>query len=393
MTTTTLIGFLGRGPYAPDGRRRPYLRARYQFADWLSEETSFFLQAAHAWLCRRPEQMPNRLVVLGTSGSMWDALLDGLAGSSPQPEVRERIEPLCLELMGPVDGASVTADQLSPVARELSQALGLDVQAEWIPDGRTANAQTQILEALQRHVHEGDRVYLDVTHGYRHQPMLALGAAFLLSQLRGARIEDILYGANDMRRDNGPAPVISLRWLLDLLEWATSLRQLRTGGSLRVLPRVIQDPELQKELSNAAFLLAANRIHQAGEAASRCRSLLASAAPDPILGLTATAIDRVLDEIAGCQRNAQGILTVARSALREHDFSRAAILLVEAVRKHEADTGHALDRSRVREVKALRNALAHADRPVHQAAKNALRSRTQLEKTLQEQLDWLSAQV
>ena len=45
-------------------------------------------------------------------------------------------------------------------------------------------------------------------------------------------------------------------------------------------PGVIQDPELQNELSAAAFLLAANRVHQAGEAAGRCRSLLAKAAPD-----------------------------------------------------------------------------------------------------------------
>jgi len=393
MTTTTLIGFLGRGPYAPDGGRRPYLRARYQFPDWQSDETSFFLHAAHGWLCTRPAQAPQRLVVLGTSGSMWDALLDGLAGASPQPDVRGRIEQLCLELMGPVDGAAVTADQLAPIARELSQALGLDVYAEWIPEGRTADAQAQILEALQRHVHTGDRVYLDVTHGYRHQPMLALGAAFLLSQLRGAHIEDILYGANDMRRGPDPVPVISLRWLLDLLEWATSLRQLRTGGSLRVLPRVIRDPDLQKELSSTAFLLSANRVHQAGEAAGRCRSLLGQAAPDPILGLTAQAIDQVLEEIAGCQRDARGIVAVARSALREHDFIRCAILLVEAVRKHEADTDVSLEATRVREITALRNALAHAGKATRESAKNAFSSRTQLEKTLQDQLEWLAAQL
>ena len=228
---------------------------------------------------------------------------------------------------------------------------------------------------------------------YRHQPMLALGAAFLLTQLRGAHIEDILHGANHMRHDPDPVPVISLRWLLDLLEWATSLRQLRTGGSLRVLPRVIRDPDLQKELSSTAFLLSANRVHQAGEAAGRCRSLLAQAAPDPILGLTAQVIDQILEEIAGCHRNARGILAVARSALREHDFIRCAILLVEAVRKHEADTGNTLEATRVREITALRNAVAHAGKATRESAKNAFSSRTQLEKTLQDQLEWLAAQL
>jgi CRISPR-associated Csx2 family protein len=394
--STVLIGFLGRGPsVSADGKRRPYRRGKYQFADWTSDQVSFFLKAALKWLRTERNQPPDRFVVLGTTGSMWDELLGALCGGR-DPLDDKRIEDLWVQLAELVDRRRVTADRLPGVECELSQSLGVEVRAELIPEARTAEQQAQILAALQRHVQQGDRVYLDVTHGFRHQPMLGLGAAVLLSQLRGAQIKDILYGADDMRAEpDAPAPVVSLRWLLDLFAWADTTRQLLVGGTIRSLPRVIHDPELEKHLSDTAFFLATNQVHPAGEKARQCLDCLDRSGPDPILDLTRDAIHRALTVMAGSHRDARGILALARAALREHDYVRTAIFLHEAARTYEKTSRTELDADRIREIDQLRHAQVHARRgrnPLPVVA-NALRSRRQMEKTLRGQLDWLAAQI
>jgi len=66
--THTLITFLGR---TPEETRGSYRTTRYYFGDSESESLAFF-----GWALQR-RLRPNRLVVLGTPGSMWDHLFEG----------------------------------------------------------------------------------------------------------------------------------------------------------------------------------------------------------------------------------------------------------------------------------------------------------------------------
>ncbi len=61
-----LISFLGRVPKSETG----YRTTRYSFDGVLDEPTAFI-----GWSLRR-RLMPDRLVILGTAGSMWDHLFE-----------------------------------------------------------------------------------------------------------------------------------------------------------------------------------------------------------------------------------------------------------------------------------------------------------------------------
>lgn len=385
----SLIGFLGRGPYALDGQRRDYFKTKYQFSDWTSNQVSFFLHALLDWLRQQRGQAPDRVIVLGTAGSMWDNLLMTFG-----PET-DHLERVWQDVASQVDRQALTVEDLKVVAKLVTEGLGVEVHAELVPPGKTPAEQAHILAVLQKHVKEGDQVFFDVTHGYRHQPILGLGAAVLLTRLRRAHIEEIFYGASEMRDSisSAPAPVVSLRWVLDLIDWAGSIEQVCSGGRLRALTRVVHDPTLQESLADTAFRLATNQVRQAGEKANDCLAALAATAADPILELTRPAIQEALEAVAGCRRDGRGILVVARSALGQQDYVRTAILLCEAVRKHERTFGKTLDRRQVGAIKDLRNALVHAAPPRRPEIREALKYRSRMEKTLREQLDWLEAQL
>src|SRR2546426_12612613 len=103
--TTTLLTFLGRAPKSENG----YRKTSYDFGDGSrSEPVAFFgwpLQSRIA---------AERLVIMGTAGSMWDHLFErDIAFGQEAEDAR-------IELMEAVETKAVTSALLTPLERPLS---------------------------------------------------------------------------------------------------------------------------------------------------------------------------------------------------------------------------------------------------------------------------------
>ena len=73
-----LISFLGREPMVRDGVRQDYREAKYRFDDsWTSGPVKHLAQAVAEYSQHISDPF-EEYVFLGTPGSMWDVLIDGL---------------------------------------------------------------------------------------------------------------------------------------------------------------------------------------------------------------------------------------------------------------------------------------------------------------------------
>lgn len=236
-----LFTFLGvYRKQATDGKGG-YPSSRYEFpGGWISEETNFFPRALLDHL-RRTGKAPDKLVMLGTSGSMWDAVALGL-GAPASGAVTDLNADFLGRLRTAALANKVGTDEVAEIGRVLSRRLNVPVEAKIIPYARTQAEATSIVEAIvDRLADSGDRLSCDVTHGFRHLPMLALAACAIAETLRDATVEAIWYGAHEMSpKDNagkiiGPAPVLPLDGYLDLLRWVRALSVFDVTGDLRGL--------------------------------------------------------------------------------------------------------------------------------------------------------------
>jgi CRISPR-associated DxTHG motif protein len=135
-----------------------------------------------------------------------------------------------------------------------------------IPECRTENEMWQLFDVLsdQLRQYQKQRIVLDVTHGYRSLPVLALMAAAYLRVAADITVSKIVYGAYDARQDDR-VPVFDLTPFLALLEWTSATEQfLKTGNASSVakllkqahdmpylagVPRDIRPTELKKAAS------------------------------------------------------------------------------------------------------------------------------------------------
>lgn len=387
----TLISFLGKSKFDP---KTGYRNAQYQFQNGEPIEVPYFGLALLRWL------KPDRIVILGTSGSMWDALLDNAV---PEGEAIEIIA----GLRGAIGQEEVSQDLLNSVTPMLAQGWGLEpgqAVLQLIPYARTEAEQVRILSNIAEVVGNGDTVFLDVTHGFRHLPMLVLLASLYLEIVKGAQIGGIYYGALEMTSPGGPTPVLDLSGMLRIARWLNAVTAFDHSGDYAILAGPLADSGLEPDkLRQAAFF---ERIQREVDAANLIKGMipqLSELPPDSPAGLFIDSLNARLAwsrEQLMYRRQA----TLAQSYLERRDYTRAVIFGFEAIiseltQASGGDVGDYSARDAAKEayekrfphpdnyrnyllLRHLRNTLAHGSRPVGKRERAALVSEQSLEQVL-----------
>lgn len=308
--STALISFLGRTPKEANG----YRQTTYQFSD--GEDTAAYFGFS---LLRRVQ--PDRMVILGTAGSMWDHLFErdlnlGMA-----------MEDERMALVEAVESGRVSQAQLSALEPALADALQCNIELRLTPYARLESEQAGLVQTLADAARGSDCLHLDVTHGYRHLPMLAMMALLYLRAIRPAlRIEKVWYGAFD--EDTGNAHVHDLAGLLEIAYGADALARFDADGNYQVLAPLVPDG-LRDFFLKAAFYERTQQVGKARGQIRKARDLLLTQ-PDQSYGdLFHEALLKRLDW-AGEERMYQRQRELARGYLHRGDELRAALYGYEA---------------------------------------------------------------
>lgn len=368
-----LITTLGKVSRDNSGR---YKRLAYRFENGFTHESSFFMLALLEYL-KHEKRLPDKILVMGTASSMWDALLELTAMDN---------EGLCDRLLTQVQAEAVTADTLQQLGTELSRLLQVEVLCVLIPMGRSMAEQSQILRCMADATPDKATVTFDVTHGFRILPILELLAMFYLMEIRQASIADVFYGAAEMidkGSEHPTAPVIRLDFVLRMWQWLSQLPIAEKTGRYDALAELFPDqPDLTDALREHSLQLRTNQTLAARGSAQRLDHMLAGPFADPVAELYRPVLQRKLNWGKSSDLAMWQILS-ARAALRAGDFLRAVILLREArislalpaSRQNDQAARDAKlnelnrDTDRTDELlNEIRNCLAHASSPGNKSA-------------------------
>jgi CRISPR-associated Csx2 family protein len=403
-----LITVLG-GVGASAGEYRP---ATYDFGDRCIK-ASWFPAALLAHHCSTPEVAPiTRLVVLGTPGSMWDVLVGQFGGTEPELETAlwdAAVENRASEAL------------LAPLAARLAAESGLAVELRIIPYVTDLAQAFSLVETVARCVQPGEAAIIDVTHGLRHLAIALMLGGFVLQDAGRGHIAGLTYGARELSRAGGPAPVLRLEGLFELIRWIRALTVLQVSGDLRPVAALLDDEsgELRRAVNLESFDARTLDVHAAAGGARACLAMLRKC-KDPVARLFRRMIETHLAWAEGADTLAERQAALARRALAAEDFVRATLVGFEATLTALMDDdptleGADIESSQQRSIaqkryskqggriqphtprdgraraymrlKAIRNALAHASFEVDEHAADDLRSAAALKAAITECLD------
>jgi CRISPR-associated Csx2 family protein len=384
VMTQLLISFLGKAR-KEEGQ---YRQANYQFENNQTETARFFSEALTKVIT------PKRLVMLGTSGSMWDVLCENLGHDEQQ-----------FELIEAVENNAVTQPLLDHFSDLFSEKLNVECVLKLIPYGDDVTQQVAILQKMAEDVKEGDSVALDLTHGLRHLPMLGLLSAMYLKTARNVNIEGIYYGA--LERTNPETkltPVMRLDGLLTMADWISALDGFNKTGNIAPFSELLQRDGMDKQtaqcLEEAAFFENTLNIPNARSPLKK----FAEATKEGLKGIGALFQENLQKRISWCKED-NLYLRQRENAyfyLNQGDYLRAATLGYEAfitLQMQQDKHASRLDRTNFEhrnEIKQkmernqnakmlnhLRNAVAHGTRSDIADVQRALSSKEKLQTELE----------
>ena len=108
-----------------------------------------------------------------------------------------------------------------------------------IPDGKKEAELWRIFTAISNAVHEGDEIAFDITHGFRSLPMIALLTIAYLKQVKGVKVQHVVYGVYEKGKHE--APILDLTPFANLLDWLAAAKMFMATGDSSELGQLIQE--------------------------------------------------------------------------------------------------------------------------------------------------------
>lgn len=329
MGRKVLVSVLGRGRQHKDGTG--YTSVKYCFEDGYEHESSFFTHSLWRWL-KNTSREPDALIILGTSGSMWDALWDVLPENIQNSEEignwKTYLHQICRDEKTSIEDLDVRKAPFSLLP--FSSGLKLDL----IPDCRNSRDIQTFCQVLLSHLEPGDEVILDITHGYRHLPVLASFLTTSLRWLMNIVVRDVFYGAMEMGTNSSEGvytvPVVNLGYAATLFEQGAAYATFNITGRYGALAQFF--PDYEKDIRLADYYENIGQIHAAQPYAEKlCQSFFETKDSIDDAWL-ATAAHELMQEWRWSRDEElhQRMFTMATNLFRRDEFYKSIIMLQEA---------------------------------------------------------------
>jgi len=110
-----------------------------------------------------------------------------------------------------------------------------------IPNGQSEEEWWTVFEKISTSIPDGATLTIDITHGFRSQPLVVLAAALYLEAASDVEVEQIVYGAFDKNSESPETEIHDLTSFLSLIEWSVAARQFLRDGSASSLATLMKE--------------------------------------------------------------------------------------------------------------------------------------------------------
>ena len=247
-----LISFIGTGKQAANEDKKEYETALYQLPNEDIVESSLITSVLFDYL------NPNKLIVIGTSKSIWSELshIKGL-GDIDNEEVYKKI-------FEETWSGEVSNETLKEWENFLKKRLNKSVSLNIIP----ISATEEIVEILYSQIPQNaEEIYLDITHAFRHFPLIAAFSLPVLKYVKNFNELSLIYAM--FKSKPAASPVIFMELPNQLIQLLEAVSLTENAGNfekfsdilgINNLKELYLKVETNRKISNKKFKNIINEI-------------------------------------------------------------------------------------------------------------------------------------
>lgn len=122
-----------------------------------------------------------------------------------------------------------------------------------IPTGKSTDEIWEMFSIIADSLPGDSELIIDITHGFRSQPMIALSIAIFLRVIKNVTIKKIIYGAFEAKNENNIAPIFNLNSFINLIDWSYATDLFIKHGNGNLLSNLLTNIHDQVRLDQQQF--------------------------------------------------------------------------------------------------------------------------------------------
>ena len=194
-----------------------------------------------------------------------------------------------------------------------------------------------IIMNLSDVLHDGDEVYIDITHSFRSNAMWMFLILNFINDVmdRNITIKAITYGMLEVRgANNGVAPVVNLQAFYRLMKWIKGANAFKNYGNSYDLLDILPDEDIKKKLKNFSEGMNMNYVASIKESVDSLRKIKdkIDAVDGPGKFLIPDIVRSFLDEFDGLEKEYEIQARLAKWHFKQKRYAMAYINLNEAIK-------------------------------------------------------------
>ena len=218
-----LISFLGKVE-----KKREYNLTKYVFPDGKSYESKFVADS----LCQHYHI--DKIILIGTMTSMWEeayrtfAERRGCFNDDDYLEIAEALEHNKLD-----------SDQIRKIEEAMGDGSKVVLVKYGIQEEEMSYNMNEILK-LESYLHNGDKLYLDITHSFRSLPLFLMNCLIYLKDVSSKKVEirQINYGMYEP--GSKESKIVDLIGVMDIHEWISGAYSFKQFGNAYKISKLLK---------------------------------------------------------------------------------------------------------------------------------------------------------
>lgn len=157
-----------------------------------------------------------------------------------------------------------------------------------IPSGKTNDELWQMFSLIADAIPENAHLVVDITHGFRSQPIIALAIVQYLQAAKNVKVEKIIYGAFEAK-EGDVTPVFDLTPFLVMMNWASATEHLLKFGDAQMIKLLLTEAQRENRISG----LKTEQLKNLGDDLAKLTNSLATVRPQESIKIAKSLSERL----------------------------------------------------------------------------------------------------
>lgn len=250
-----LISSIGGGQNLEKNKRNTYREADYRFENTKEDKKSSMVSKVIV-----DEEKIDQVILFGSKKSMWDEVCY-IYNLDEKIEYIEIIEDYINEKNDYKEEVlTLASETLTSYLKEKnkSERQSKTYILNYGMNQKEIKENMEIFMKIINEIHDGDEIYIDITHAFRSIPLFTLTVMQFIEKLQNnnVNIKKVYYGMFEASGEYGYTPLVNLEYILEVQKWIEAADEfINLGRGYRIAELLKKESEDYQQLANALIEL------------------------------------------------------------------------------------------------------------------------------------------